>query len=200
MRNVNLHTRCIAGGKSRTRRATRASRPPAAEPLFVDTVETELGWMALAGSGTTVRQITFPRASESAALLALEASIRAAARQSWNPLLVQRLQEFAAGAPHNFADVRLDLEHLTPFGQRIVRACRAIGYGQTRSYGQVAVAAGNSRAARAVGNIMAANRFALVVPCHRVVHAGGDSKSLDRTAAFRARLRRLEAGSLDRPR
>jgi methylated-DNA-[protein]-cysteine S-methyltransferase len=167
---------------------------PDHDGLCVATVATELGWLALAGRGSTVWQITFARSSRQAALLALEPSIRAAARlRDWNPLLARRLQEYAAGAADDFRDVELDLTHLTPFARRIVQACRAIGYGQSRSYQEVAAAAGNSRAARAVGNVMAANRFALVVPCHRVVHRGGDAGKLAGSAKARWRLRRLES-------
>ena len=167
---------------------------PTADELCVATFETELGWIALAGLGLTVKQITFARSLRSAALAALEPEIRIGAREcSWNSGLVHGLQEYAAGVPHDFRDVRLDLEHLTPFQRRIVRQCRAIGYGQTQSYGQLAAAAGKSRAARAVGNTMAANRFALVVPCHRVVHWGGDGRPMSASAALRAKLRRLES-------
>jgi methylated-DNA-[protein]-cysteine S-methyltransferase len=162
--------------------------------LYVATFATELGWLALAGAGGTVWQITFARASRQAALAALLPEVRARARAGdWNPALVRRLQDFAAGAPDDFRDVRLDLAHLTPFQKRVVEACRAIGYGQSCSYGALAAAAGNARAARAVGNTMRANRFALVVPCHRVVHAGGDVGPLSACARFRKKLRLLEA-------
>ncbi|MGD9721167.1 MAG: methylated-DNA--[protein]-cysteine S-methyltransferase [Pirellulales bacterium] len=157
------------------------------------TILTDLGWMALAGRNGRVVQITFARASRAAALAALEPEVRAGARQcDWHPALARRLREYAAGAPDDFRDVELCLDHLTPFQQRIVKECRAIGYGQVRSYGQVAAAAGNSRAARAVGNTMAANRFALVVPCHRVVHSGGDVGRLGACARARRNLRLLE--------
>ncbi len=174
------------------RLAKVADELPAAR-MCVATVQTDLGWIALAGSGTTIAQISFARGSRKAALSALDRHVREGARIcDWNAPLAARLVDFAAGAADDFRDVELDLRGLTPFQQRIVEACRAIGYGQTRSYGQVAAAAGNSRAARAVGNTMAANRFALVVPCHRVVHAGGDTGRLSGAALQRKQLRRLE--------
>ncbi len=162
--------------------------------LQVAAMETDLGWLALVGDATRVHQVTFPRASRKAALLAIDVPAEAMVREcDWYPALVRRLQEYAAGAPDDFRDVALDLDHLTPFQRRIVKACRAIGYGQTASYGEVAAAAGNARAARAVGNTMAANRFALLVPCHRVVHRGGDVGRLSGAARQRLRLRRLES-------
>jgi O-6-methylguanine DNA methyltransferase len=75
--------------------------------------------------------------------------------------------------PVAFDDVTLALDHLSPFQQRVIAACRAIGYGATRSYGEVAALAGSPGAARAVGQVMAGNRMPLVVPCHRVLAAGG---------------------------
>jgi methylated-DNA-[protein]-cysteine S-methyltransferase len=169
----------------------------ASREIFVTPFETELGWLALVGDGRRVSQVTFARGTRNAALGAVEAPADTiVVSRDWNPSLVRRLQEFADGAPDDFREVELDLEHLTPFQKRIVKACRAIPYGQTASYGEVAAAAGNSRAARAVGNTMAANRFALVVPCHRVVHRGGDVGRLDLCARARLRLRRLESQDL----
>ena len=55
-----------------------------------------------------------------------------------------------------------------------------IPYGRTMSYGELAAKAGSPRAARAVGNCMAANKIPLLVPCHRVVCSGGRLGSLFR--------------------
>jgi methylated-DNA-[protein]-cysteine S-methyltransferase len=169
----------------------------ASRQLFVTPFETDLGWLALVGDGQRVCQVTFARGTKSAALAAVESPADATIlSRDWNPALVRRMQEFADGAPDDFRDVELNLDHYTLFQRRIVKACRAIPYGQTASYGEVAAAAGNSRAARAVGNTMAANRFALVVPCHRVVHRGGDVGRLDACARARLKLRRLESQDL----
>ena len=61
----------------------------------------------------------------------------------------------------------------TAFQQRVWDALRAIPYGETRSYAEVAAAIGKPSAARAVARACATNRLALVVPCHRVVGSGG---------------------------
>ena len=63
----------------------------------------------------------------------------------------------------------------TAFEQQVWRALRAIPYGEVRSYQQVAQAIGRPTAARAVARACAANPVALVVPCHRVVRADGES-------------------------
>ena len=62
----------------------------------------------------------------------------------------------------------------TPFQQQVWESLRTIPYGATRSYAQVAAAVGAPTAARAVASACARNRVALVIPCHRVVRAGGE--------------------------
>jgi len=61
----------------------------------------------------------------------------------------------------------------TPFAQKVYAVVAKIPRGQTRTYGQVAAAAGRPGAARAVGTIMSKNRDTKRVPCHRVVRADG---------------------------
>jgi len=61
----------------------------------------------------------------------------------------------------------------TSFRLKVWSALQAIPYGETRSYGNVAEMIGEPKAARAVAHACAANPVALVVPCHRVVRAGG---------------------------
>jgi methylated-DNA-[protein]-cysteine S-methyltransferase len=80
---------------------------------------------------------------------------------------------YAAGGDVDFSDVELDLEYQTPLGRRVIAACRAIPHGEVRTYGELAAECGAPGAARAVGSVMAKNRHPLVVPCHRVVGAGG---------------------------
>ena len=59
----------------------------------------------------------------------------------------------------------------TPFRQKVWQALRAVPYGQTRSYGEIAREVDS--APRAVGGACGANPIAIVVPCHRIVGAGG---------------------------
>ncbi|MFE6170729.1 methylated-DNA--[protein]-cysteine S-methyltransferase [Streptomyces sp. NPDC056464] len=61
----------------------------------------------------------------------------------------------------------------TPFQRRVWEQLRKIPYGETRSYGQLADALGNSGASRAVGLANGKNPIGIIVPCHRVVGASG---------------------------
>jgi methylated-DNA-[protein]-cysteine S-methyltransferase len=109
-----------------------------------------------------------------AAVDALDTRLAARARyQRWNDALVQKLQAYARGVPETFSDVEIDPGQCTEFQLQVIRACRRIPWGGTVSYRELALRAGFPRAARAVGNCMAANRIPLVVPCHRVLGADG---------------------------
>lgn len=67
----------------------------------------------------------------------------------------------------------LDLTRGTAFQQRVWRELQTLPPGQTRSYGQIAAALGRPKACRAVGSACGANPLPLLIPCHRVLAAGG---------------------------
>jgi methylated-DNA-[protein]-cysteine S-methyltransferase len=87
--------------------------------------------------------------------------------------LIPRIHAFLRGADVSFADVAIDLEWATPFQRALAGELRAEPRGEVVSYGELAALAGRPGAARAAGAFCAANRFAFVVPCHRVVGANG---------------------------
>ena len=88
--------------------------------------------------------------------------------------------------------VALATEHLPPYTGKVLNAVSMIPVGYVSTYGSVADAAGGG--ARAVGNVMASNPFAPIVPCHRVVAAnlalGGYGGGLDAKHAFLVREKR----------
>jgi methylated-DNA-[protein]-cysteine S-methyltransferase len=104
---------------------------------------------------------------------------------------VARMQRYAAGQSVTFGQVHLGLDHLTEFQRRIIAECRAIRYGQTRSYGELAQLAGFPRAARAVGSTMAGNRFPILVPCHRVINGDGSLGQYGSAGGVRTKRRML---------
>ena len=133
----------------------------------------KLGWMAIVGSGDTLLALTFGHVSAKAAIAALPPELPIDVKSGrWNPPIVRRLQRYAAGKIVDFSDVPVDPGPLTPFERRVIQRCRAVPYGVTTTYARLASDAGHPRAARAVGNCMAANRLPLVIPCHRVVPSG----------------------------
>jgi methylated-DNA-[protein]-cysteine S-methyltransferase len=92
-------------------------------------------------------------------------------------------------------DLPLDLSLSTGFRQLVQRRLPAIGYGQTRTYGQVAALVGNPRAVRAVGTACATNPLPVVVPCHRVLLANGTQGRYVGGPEAKAALLRLEAAA-----
>lgn len=101
----------------------------------------------------------------------------------------RQLQEYARGERREF-QLELDLAG-SEFELRVWNALRAIPWGQTRTYGEIARAIGDPGAARAVGRANGCNPLPIVVPCHRVVSStglGGFSAGLE----WKQRLLALE--------
>jgi methylated-DNA-[protein]-cysteine S-methyltransferase len=84
----------------------------------------------------------------------------------------RELDEYFEGDRHRF-DVGIDWALTTGFARKVLQATSRIPFGQLRTYGEMASRAGNDRAARATGNALGSNPIPIVVPCHRVVRAGG---------------------------
>jgi AraC family transcriptional regulator of adaptative response/methylated-DNA-[protein]-cysteine methyltransferase len=93
----------------------------------------------------------------------------------------------ARGGDASLRELPLDLAG-TEFQQRVWRALRAIPYGATRSYAELAREVGAPRAVRAVASACASNRVALVVPCHRIVRADGTAGGYRWGSERKARL------------
>jgi methylated-DNA-[protein]-cysteine S-methyltransferase len=110
--------------------------------------------------------------------------------------LTARLARFFAGEQDDFLDVEIDLDEATPFQRAVAEALRRIPYGQVVTYGELAALAGHPGAHRAVGSFCAHNRFAVVVPCHRVVSADGIGPYGSLGTDYKRRLLALEGASL----
>ncbi|MEV5899117.1 methylated-DNA--[protein]-cysteine S-methyltransferase [Streptomyces sp. NPDC052127] len=83
----------------------------------------------------------------------------------------EQLEAYFAGELREFSlELRL---HGTPFQRSVWDGLRKIPYGETRTYGELAEALGNPTASRAVGLANGRNPVGIIVPCHRVIGAGG---------------------------
>jgi methylated-DNA-[protein]-cysteine S-methyltransferase len=110
--------------------------------------------------------------------------------------LADRLRGYFAGERDSFADVAIDLDGATPFQHAVTATLRAVPYGETVTYGELAALAGHPGAQRAVGTFCAHNRFGVVVPCHRVVAAGGLGSYGSLGVSYKRRLLELEGAAL----
>jgi methylated-DNA-[protein]-cysteine S-methyltransferase len=97
----------------------------------------------------------------------------------------------------DFSDIELDLEESPPFARQVYKAARKIPLGQTRTYGQIAKSAGSPGAARAVGHALGQNPIALIVPCHRVLAAGGKKGGFSAHGGCATKARMLEIEGAD---
>lgn len=101
------------------------------------------------------------------------------------------LDEYFAGERRNF-EVPLDWRLTGGFVRRILRHTAEIPFGQTRTYAEVATAAGSPRAFRAAGSALGANPIPIVVPCHRVLRSGGGLGGYGGGLETKRRLLRIE--------
>lgn len=135
---------------------------------------TASGWMGLAGRSGRVCGLMLGHPDRQSVIDQAASMHGDGWRQSdWAPELAARLQAYLQGAVDDFADVELELPDSTPFQRAVRKAVRAIPYGQTATYAEIARQAGSPRAARGVGGVMSSNRIPILIPCHRVVASGG---------------------------
>jgi methylated-DNA-[protein]-cysteine S-methyltransferase len=99
------------------------------------------------------------------------------AREAAPPSEVERARDsivaYLRGEPGDLSSILLDMDLVPPFHRRVYEAARRIPRGATMTYGALAARIGAAGSARAVGQALARNPFAIIVPCHRVVAAGG---------------------------
>lgn len=89
-------------------------------------------------------------------------------------------------------EVVLDERSLNEFRRRVYVATRAVGPGQTATYGEIARAIGAPGAARSVGAALGSNPFPLIVPCHRVLAADGSLHGFSAPGSITTKRRLLE--------
>jgi methylated-DNA-[protein]-cysteine S-methyltransferase len=105
--------------------------------------------------------------------------------------VIDRLVAALQGTADTLADVSLAMDGVPAFHQRVYELARQIPPGQTRSYGELAQALGEPGSARAVGQALGRNPFAPLVPCHRVLAAGGRAGGFSSHGGLQTKLRLL---------
>ena len=103
---------------------------------------------------------------------------------------LSQLREYFSGSRQSF-DLPLD-PHGTMFQRAVWSQVMRIPYGTTATYGDIAQLVGKPRASRAVGGAVGANPLPIIVPCHRVIGAGGDLTGFGSGLAVKEALLRLE--------
>jgi methylated-DNA-[protein]-cysteine S-methyltransferase len=110
--------------------------------------------------------------------------------------LVRAFRGYFEGDRVGFEGVELEDEAWTPFQRDVFAAMRRVPYGEVVSYSDLARLAGHPGAQRAAGTVCSRNRFPLVVPCHRIVSAGGVGSYPGLGIDYKRRMLALEGVTL----
>ena len=145
--------------------------------------ETALGWCGIAwnepGDPDTPPAVTLFHLPEvTAAMTESRLARHRGARPASEPPpsiaeVIKRVCRHLQGEVQDFRDIPVSLDVAGPFERLVYEAARNIPAGKTRTYGEIAKAVGQPRAAQAVGQALGRNPIPLIIPCHRVLAAGG---------------------------
>jgi len=107
--------------------------------------------------------------------------------------LQEQIAAYFDGACVNFSrDIPLALDGFSSFGISVLTTCKAIEFGQTITYGQLAKKSDRPNASRAVGSALAKNPLPLIIPCHRVIRSDGGLGGFSAPGGVKLKKRMLE--------
>ena len=161
-----------AAGAAR-RLAARADREGLVDVAYA-TVDSPLGPLLALGTerGLLMLSYTDEPVEERLARVAARVSPRILEAPARLDGVRRELDEYFTGRRRRF-DLPIDWSLISGYARAVLEATSAIPYGGAMSYGEVSAAAGNPRGARATGNALGGNPIPIVIPCHRVLRAGG---------------------------
>lgn len=138
------------------------------------TADSPFGQLLLATTSRGLVRIGLPNQDPDAALEELSSKVSPRVLEAPTQLddARRQLDLYFQGKSHDF-DLPLDWQLTGGFRERVQRSIARIPYGETRSYTEMAAAAGNERAVRAAGTACGSNPIPIVVPCHRVLRSNG---------------------------
>ncbi|AUX22865.1 methylated-DNA--protein-cysteine methyltransferase [Sorangium cellulosum] len=156
--------------------------------------DTPVGRCGIAWGGRGIVGVQLPEAGEGETRARMLERFPGAREAPPPPDVRRALDGIAAllrGEASDLSAVALDMERVPPFHRRVYEVARAIPPGEMRSYGDVAARLGAPGAARAVGQALGRNPFAILVPCHRVLAAGGKVGGFTANGGVSTKLRLL---------
>jgi methylated-DNA-[protein]-cysteine S-methyltransferase len=156
--------------------------------------DTTIGRCGIGWSERGIAVLQLPEARDSATRVRVLNRCPDAHEESAPPDIqdaIDRITALMRGEPSALSLLVLDMHNVPPFHQRVYTVARRIPPGTTLTYGQVAMRLGEPGAARAVGQALGRNPFAIIVPCHRVLAAGGKTGGFSANGGVRTKLRML---------
>jgi len=172
-----------------------AHRASTAYALFA----TPLGQCAIAWNACGICAVQLPEASAAASRARLQRCFPGAVVRTPPPGIrraIRAIVKLLNGEASDLARLSLDYSGVSEFTRSVCEAARAIPAGATLSYGELAAQLGKPGAARAVGGVMARNRFPIIVPCHRVLAAGGRAGGFSAHGGLNTKMRMLRIEAL----
>ncbi|MCV0396215.1 MAG: methylated-DNA--[protein]-cysteine S-methyltransferase [Rhizobiaceae bacterium] len=139
-------------------------------------IDTALGWAGLAWTDRGVCRVQIPGGDREAVRARLLKGLAGSTECEPDGFAAEAaglLRAYCAGAIVDFSAVPLDLGSADPFRLAIWSAARRLGHGETTTYGGLAEAAGHKGMARETGEALGRNPVPIIVPCHRILAAGG---------------------------
>lgn len=175
-------------------RLTAAAERDGLAELTYRTYDSPFGALLLVATEAGLVRLAFAIEDHDTVLdqLAVLVSPRVLAAPARLDPVARELDEYFGGRRRSF-DVAVDLRLSHGFRRAVLDHLRAIPFGRTESYTQVASAAGSPRAVRAVGSACATNPVPIVVPCHRVLRSDGSLGGYRGGTAAKTRLLDLES-------
>ena len=164
--------------------------------------DTEIGRCGIAWGARGIIGVQLPMGREAQTRARLLERYPGVVEAAIPPDVQQALDDIVAllrGDARDLSGVMLDLENVPPFHRRVYEAARAIVPGATASYGEIAMQLGAPGSARAVGQALGRNPFAIVVPCHRVLAASGKVGGFSANGGIATKLRMLAIESAHTP-
>lgn len=156
--------------------------------------DTPIGRCGIVWSGGGLTGLCLPEAKESAMRARLLRGFPGAREAEMPPEVrsaAEQIDGLLRGEASDLASIALDMSAVPAFHRRVFQVARGIAVGGTISYGDLAARLGQPGAARAVGQALGKNPFAIVVPCHRVLAAGGKVGGFSATGGVVTKLRLL---------
>ena len=158
--------------------------------------ETASGFCGIAWNNVGITRFQLPTRSAGAAERILLRRVPGAEPGAPMPEVVEAVaavKRYFEGEETDFSGVKLDLDDQDAFFKQIYAAARRVEWGHTTTYGALAKELGaGPEAARDVGQAMAKNPVALIIPCHRVLAAGGKVGGFSAPGGSAAKIRMLE--------
>lgn len=156
--------------------------------------DTAIGRCGIAWNERGIRGVQLPEANAAVTRARLRRRFPAAVEAPTSPLARRAIAGITAlldGTPVDLSDLPLELDSVPEFPRRVYAVARTIPVGATLTYGELAARLGEPGAARAVGQALGANPWPIIVPCHRVLAAGGKPGGFSAPGGVSTKLRLL---------